>query len=192
MYPTLLLPLRMISQCEKQICIYYVIYLPFYKITLIARWCYHAVSHSLAIFPHFPRYTLATNDCSTQSISSESKDHPADLSNVLEYIPKAYPMGWAFYSEMCPSPEQPVVVIVHYITGTSQRDPNPCWSSLWGPSPLPEIPTLETSTPPPLKTAPLGPTPPAFTEQRLSSRGTFIAQLCMAFTATYEQASVGL
>jgi len=156
------------------------IYLPFYKTTLIARWCYNAVSHSLAISLHHPEYASATDDCSTQLIASESKDHPPDPSSVSEYIPKAYPVGWAVCSEMCPSPKRPVVLVVH-----SHRH----WSE--GPQPLRELPlgsqpsagdpNLGDFNPPLLKTPPLGPAPPAFTEQRLSSRGTFFSPTLRGF-----------
>jgi len=191
MYSTLLLPLQMISQCEKQICIYYLIYLPFYKTTLIARWCYNSVSHSLAVFPHFPRYTLATDDCSTQSIASESKDHLPDLSNVSEFMPKAYPVGWAFCSGMCPSPKRPVVVVVHYHRHWSEG-PQPLQELLLESQPPARDPKLGDFHHPPLKTPPLGPAPPAFAKKRVSNRGTFLAQLCLAFTPPYQQASAGL
>ena len=47
------------------------IYLPFCKIMLIARWYYIAMLHFLAISPHFPRYTLATNDYNNLLFTSQ-------------------------------------------------------------------------------------------------------------------------
>jgi len=111
------------------------------------------VSHFQAIFPHPPKYTSATNDYSIQSIASESKDHPPDPSNVSEYTPKVYPVGLASYSERCPSFKRPVVVIVHYLTDTSQRDPTLCAISLSDPSPLLRTWRLQ----PPVEDLPLGP-----------------------------------
>jgi len=129
------------------------IYLPFHKTTLTAKWCYNAVSHSLATSPHHPGYITATDDYNTQLTVSELKGPPPALSSVSKYIPKVCPVGWASYSEKCPSFKRPVVVIVHYITDTSQRDPTLCEISLSDPSPLLRSWRLQ----PPVEDLPLGP-----------------------------------
>jgi len=158
--------------------------LPFYGTTSIAKWYYNTVSHPPATSPHHPEYTTATNDYNTQLTVSELKGPPPALSSVLKYIPKAWPMGWVFYSERCPSFKRPMVVIVHYITDTSQRDPTLWEISLSDPSPLLRSWRLQ----PPVEDLTLGPRSTSFHRADIFHKGTFLAQLCMAFT--YKQACV--
>jgi len=64
-----------------------------------------------------------------------------------------------------------VVVIVHYITDTSQRDLKPCWSSLWDPIPLLRSWRLQ----PPVEDLTLGPRSTGFHRAEIFHKGTFLA-----------------